>query len=399
MEFQDSPTHSTRSAPASWQRLAPLGLGVAAALAVLGLCGLNLLSAVIALALLAAGFVLMRSLSQWQAGLRAEVRAHLDGQQQLGETLLPVWSGHIESTRSQVETAVSALAERFAGIVQQLDETARLSDMAADSIAGGAGGNGGLVAVFAQGERELGQVVRSLEEAMVTKAEMLAKIQTLEQYIRELQDMAADVARIAQQTNLLALNAAIEAARAGEQGRSFAVVAQEVRQLSKASADTGRNIAAKVTLVSDAITATSKAAADSRVRDDAATKQSAEIIDTVLQQFRRSTDALVESGSHLKSGRDFLQQEISEALVHLQFQDRISQIMSHVRDSIDGVPPALRELQQRYENGGALGALDARSLLASLEKTYAMADERKVHRGGSNTSAPAPAAADEITFF
>lgn len=59
-------------------------------------------------------------------------------------------------------------------------------------------------------------------------------------------DIASGIERIARQTNLLALNAAIEAARTGEAGREFAVIAKEVKMLSRQTAEAAQKIASRI---------------------------------------------------------------------------------------------------------------------------------------------------------
>jgi methyl-accepting chemotaxis protein len=64
----------------------------------------------------------------------------------------------------------------------------------------------------------------------------------IEEASRKIVDIIGVIEGISFQTNILALNAAVEAARAGEHGRGFAVVAEEVRALSRRSAEAARQI-------------------------------------------------------------------------------------------------------------------------------------------------------------
>jgi len=381
----------TRLPPQGVHKYYPLVLGGGAILVLLWVGPISLLSVGLAALLLAGAGLISWLMAKKEAALHQAVADYLEAQVAYSADVTPVWSGHIESSRVQMEVAVNALSERFGGIVDKLDVALRTATQETDGMENG----GGLFALFTKAQHDLGALIAVQKSSMNNMEQMLIKVQQLDRFVVEMQEMAADVARIAQQTNLLALNAAIEAARAGDLGRGFAVVAKEFRMLSNQSGDTGRKIAEKVKVISAAIVDTCTAVRESVVAEDGSLESAHATIDRVITDFKGITEAFQRSRDVLQGESVSIQTEVNDALVQMQFQDRVSQILTQVIKNIERMPAVLQEAQLAYVQTGVLKAQDSQDMLVEMKKTYVMADQRIIHAGGKVVQSNAT----DISFF
>lgn len=305
---------------------------------------------------------------------------------QLLSQVLPMWVKQSALVKEQTEAGIVHLNDKFADLLNLLSS---------GPGKGSAQNEQKLVEMIKESERKLLAMTQELNLAQQNRHKMLTDIQELARVTANLQSMTSEVGDIAAQTNLLALNAAIEAARAGESGRGFAVVATEVRALSNRSSEAGQKIRQRVAEVTEALT---KTVIDSEQQVDyeqQLIQQTEQTISSVLSDYEGAVQSISETNQQMQQQAEHVQQQLSDVVMHLQFQDRVSQILSHVMDDMNKLSDNANLFAAQLDAGVLPDTISVQHWLEGLRKTYTTLEQVSVHTGGKQKVT----STDDITFF
>lgn len=273
----------------------------------------------------------------------------------------------ISRTQTIFSDAIATLIQSFQGINSEVQRQHALGmKIISGSEADSSGGLGEFERFASKTSETLRQFVDSVIQNSRVAMGLVEMTDRISAQMREVRGRLGEIEGIAKQTNLLALNAAIEAARAGEAGRGFAVVADEVRDLSGRTNHFSKQIRdALATMQSNVDEA--EAAINQMAAQDMTfaltSKNDVEIAMVGIEEMNRKTG---DSVSELNLIAEKVELSVNQAVMSLQFQDMVTQLLGHVLRRLDILDEVVSDEQEMAsvlsnasDSASAVQALDA----------------------------------------
>lgn len=262
------------------------------------------------------------------------------------------FSTQICEMRSEVSRAQAIFGEAINQLIssfQQMNAQVQRQQQLGLQIVGG-GSEGGSVDDFHAFAMKTSDALRQFVESVVENSHLAMTLVEMNDRIssqtREVRNMLGEIEGIAKQTNLLALNAAIEAARAGEAGRGFAVVADEVRDLSGRTNHFSKQIRGSLSEMQVTIAATEQAITQMAAKDMTFALTSKSDVEQAMQDIEAMSRRTGDTVGELNVIAVEVESAVNQAIVSLQFQDMVTQLLGHVSRRLEVLDEVAVDEQQ-----------------------------------------------------
>ncbi len=297
-------------------------------------------------------------LSGW-LGLRGEVRECAQA--------LPVLREQLQEASRQAETAIGNVCASFQSIADRSRET---MNKATDTLGSGDAQNVSVEQSVETSQATIYGLLERMQQAAQFSESAISRMEEVEASVKGMEGLLLEVEKIAFNSKLVALNAKIEAVHVGALGAGFEVVADEISRQAARTNELTNGIAQRIQESRRCARSAAEYLRESVASESAHREQSEQEAEAALQVLvsvhQRARDSIqLMAGEHSR-----LQEELSKAVVNLQFQDRFAQRIGHVAEVLQNMEALLDR------RGGPAGS--RKSLLEGLEDAYSMHEERQV---------------------
>jgi len=297
------------------------------------------------------------------------------------------FSVQFDNTRGELGRAQQIFSDAIAKLIDSFNsmsaQARRQQELGLQVISQHSGADG--VSDFEQFARQTSETLRSFVDSVVENSKLAMELVEMTDRIatemRQILGMLGEIEGISKQTNLLALNAAIEAARAGEAGRGFAVVADEVRDLSGRTSHFSQQIRALMQNMQKSIADTETAINKMAAQDMTFALQSKSDVEQAMndvEELNRHTSQTVTELNHIA---EVMESSVNQAVVSLQFQDMVTQLVSHVSNRLGELQSVVGEIggAGRVAGGAANGISSEQAERVRTQLANAVAMLESIH--------------------
>ena len=290
--------------------------------------------------------------------------------------VLPVLSAQLAEMARHVEQSVVAVCGSFNEIATRARKAVAQT---AELLGGDREEHNATVGRSIETSRvAIAGLLEALERSAGISAMAVSRMERVEQSVSSVESMLAEVGKIAFSNKLLALNAKIEAVHVGMLGSGFEIVADEISrqahrsdELADGIGDCIQEMRATVRSGAAELRAFVSEDRDKLNRSRADAEAALNLLWSLHQRGRDSLAMMATENARLAD-------EIAGVVVGLQFQDRVSQLVTHVTEALEKVERNLGGTV-RPSHGPADPKPEAgNSLVAQVRDSYTMESERAI---------------------